>query len=502
MLRHLLEERSLLERFHDKQGPSPVEKPHEIVARQNGGISFEWTKENIALLKSLSDRTAQGAWGAHPDSFSSGFGSSKDVQAMLQGFSIVDKSQGAHSSDTKPGDAKRSPATPVETNHGQAKPGTAEAGRAESGTVVHVNVESKTGAHAKRESGRLHPEKEDFGHAKSGRDEGSDHHGNEGQDRTGKDGPTKSSSFDATVTGWGNSHNAHSKKDSDDIIGKMGQMEKEGVKYLGMEFLDKKGEAIAQRYLDARAAHRPEAEQSADRRELLDYLKGQYDSRQDRGSNAEDMVKVIEAAGDHQMRIVGLEPGVDHLYSATSGFREVHAGLRQMTGEQRDSLSKYLDPNASDSERAEPRGNLDERLRGAGWDQSRRDDFFHKLDEMRQGDPPLKLPADLRLPPDKDTDQHPDQAWSALKQEWRNATWARRIAETVGDPQHPSGKMVVYAAPGHFEPSRASNAMMARVGQSHLPPGTSLLPDELGRLGINSYHTFPTTAERESQGQH
>jgi len=238
--------------------------------------------------------------------------SSPEVKDMLSGFSISNVSQsgqescGGDSRTGKPGNF---------ANHGNPPSNERTAGRI--GIPGNHEVDAKGGG------------------ARTGTGTGTDETASPDErklDASRKeqkvDSPTPTGSFDATVTGWGT---AHKVGESKEFIERTPEMQAAGVRYVGMEFLDKKGEQIAQKYLDDRAAHKSKTEQNADRKKLLDYVRGQSDSPDPQRRDAEDLIKVMEAASDHGMRVVGLEPGIDHLYSGTGRFRLVHSGLRHMT---------------------------------------------------------------------------------------------------------------------------------------------------------------------------
>lgn len=298
--------------------------------------------------------------------------------------------------------------------------------------------------------------------------------------------PVSTDTAHASVIGWANDH-GNDPAALNELTNKLPQLRSEGVQTIGMEFLDKNGEQIAQKYLDSRT--------DTNRQRLLEYLKGQYNSSGADGQTADNLVKVIEAAGDNGMKVKGLEPNVDHLLSPEGGFRTLHNGLMNMTENERPILQAYLNGDKS----VKPQ--LESKL--AGMDQQSRDNFFHLLDQMQQSKSPIQLlkpegdPGHITLPPSQqDSEESPDPAWSALKQELRNSTWAQRISETVNNPDHPS-KMIVYAGPGHFERQDPQDHHIDRVGQHVQSASEGILPDALKALGIDAYITYPSMAERD-----
>ena len=305
------------------------------------------------------------------------------------------------------------------------------------------------------------------------------------------------------VVAWPNDH-SNNPKALQEFTNSLPRLKREGVQSVGMEFLDKNGEKMAQKYLDDRAAHKSKSELDADRKNLTDYLHGQYNSSGRDGRMTDDIVKAIEAAGDNGMRVVGLEPNIDHILSPTGGLRFVHSGLRHMTEDDRGAVNDYLDPKGKVDSRQAAREKLDGELKNAGWDERRRNSYFKALDQMRNANPPMTLPDNpkdpgyIKLPPDKDSEQHPDGHWGALKQEWRNKAWAQNISDVIGDPHNPKTRMVVYGGIGHFERPQAKDPKLQRNGQHQVSGREEILPDYLKKLGIDSYVEYPNALERRT----
>ncbi len=140
------------------------------------------------------------------------------------------------------------------------------------------------------------------------------------------------------------------------------------------------------------------------------------------------MVDAIRRSG---MRVLCVEPDLDHPFDKGSGYATLHEGMRTLGAGQQAAFDNYLNLPAGASGRQAAQDQLHVRLKDAGWDEAKITKFLTNVDQAKK--------AEMNLGKLDQTDRQ----WSDNVQNFRNEAWAKAIESTPG-------RTVMFAGAGHL----------------------------------------------------
>jgi hypothetical protein len=320
--------------------------------------------------------------------------------------------------------------------------------------------------------------------------------------------PSKSHRIDFSgterVLGWGDIHTEIDNKEN--FIHSLPDFKAHGGTHVAFEFLENgtgrqgpDGSYLSggvQRQIDDYFTARESGDKETiaqKRRELVSYLAGQFTAEPGGPSGAiiaEELMKMVDATADAGLKMIAIEPRIDHAYRSGDGYSLLHTGLESLKPDDESALRAYLTPGATSSRSelsspgdpfAESRNKLAASL-PPEWSPEQRNRFFGMLDEMREAKPPVTLPEKFTLPRPHADDTCGDEVWRAVQQNWRNATWASVISNTMQtyDTTHPGvppSRVMIFAGDGHFE---------------NPPPGVKHVLDRLQQFGTRALLQLPS----------
>lgn len=212
-----------------------------------------------------------------------------------------------------------------------------------------------------------------------------------------------------------------------------------GVTVYGTEFLPRQMQADVDRYADlVRNPNR--AKDGTELNQLRAEIAGAYDDKRLPGSKGETpLTDVLDAAVKAGMRVICMEPNIDHPFRNGAGYSLIVDGIKDLGLDQNSAFHTFTNKESSPSAQKSAAESLRRDL-SKTWSQDRIDNFLKTTGQARD--------ESLNFSPFT-VSKFDDDALNNFKSQradMRNAS----MANTVSDAIASGGKAVLFTGGGHF----------------------------------------------------